>query len=192
MTSFDLMVDPESIGTPQHKKHSLVRGRLLTYPDPKVSRARHVMTLLAKNAIGRKNLSFPDHGKPVRLVITMFYAIPKSRRKDRMKDGVLIPRLRGGDPCTSHRAGDVDNKAKGIMDALTDAGLWSDDKDVTDLRSRKVWTDFSPRIRVDVSEDTSCERDLTVNEIIASGLEKALTSGASTRDSETTTADADR
>ena len=110
MTSFDLMVDPESIGTPQHKKHSLVRGRLLTYPDPKVSRARHVMTLLAKNAIGRKNLSFPDHGKPVRLVITMFYAIPKSRRKESesCRNQSRYPKEsenRHPKECQSHRTG---------------------------------------------------------------------------------------
>ena len=192
MTSFDLMVDPETIGTPQHKQHSFVRGRLITYPDPRVAGARKVMAILARNARSRLNLEFPPHGTPVRLAITMFYAIPKCRRKDHVKNGVLIPRLRGGEPCTSHQAGDVDNKAKGIMDALTDAGLWADDKDVTDLRTRKLWTEALPRIRIHVSVDTAIEPDLTADEIREEEREKALTAGASTRDSETTTADADR
>lgn len=192
MTSFDLMVDPETIGTPQHKQHSFVRGRLITYPDPRVAGARKVMALLARNARSRLKLEFPQHGTPVRLEIRMFYAIPKCRRKDHVKNGVLIPRLRGGEPCTSHQAGDVDNKAKGIMDALTDAGLWADDKDVSDLRSKKIWTEGLPRIRVDVIEDTAIEPDLSADEIREAEREKALTSGASTRDSETTTADADR
>ena len=36
---------------------------------------------------------------------------------------------------------DVDNYAKAIMDAMTEAGAWGDDSQVIDLRVVKRWTD---------------------------------------------------
>lgn len=38
---------------------------------------------------------------------------------------------------------DVDNYAKSVLDAMTDAGVWHDDTQVQELRVNKQWADPS-------------------------------------------------
>ena len=45
------------------------------------------------------------------------------------------------------RKPDVDNVAKGVMDALTDAGVWADDAQVVALTVRRFWGAVMPRER---------------------------------------------
>jgi len=53
-----------------------------------------------------------------------------------------------------HPTPDVDNYAKGVLDAITASGIfWVDDKQIVDLRIVKQWTDegASPGYRVTLS-----------------------------------------
>jgi Holliday junction resolvase RusA-like endonuclease len=147
--TFILAIDPASIGTPQQKRYCFRGGRVRTFASPRVANAKRAMSMLARAAAARHPSAIPAQGSPVALALTMRYALPESRR--RTVKGVPPPAE--GAPCRSHRAGDCDNRAKGVIDALTAAGLWADDKDVTSLAVRKVWTWGRPLIEVKVSAD---------------------------------------
>lgn len=72
-----------------------------------------------------------------------------------------------GHPCRDregrvprHHVPDADNVAKLVMDALGRTRLWSDDAQVTDLRSRKRWAahgERAPRTDVVIREDSGDE-----------------------------------
>lgn len=139
---FDLM----GSGTPQMKKYGMVNHRLRTFADPKVSRTMRIISLLAKSYIAKHGVTVPPHGTPVKVSIIMLYAAPKNRRRGKNAVGESAP-------CTSHQCGDCDNKAKLVIDALTAAGCWADDKDITTLLVTKRWTLGTPRIVVTIAPD---------------------------------------
>jgi Holliday junction resolvase RusA-like endonuclease len=67
---------------------------------------------------------------PVLVEVTCFVRRPKTSK-------LLIPKP------------DVDNYAKGVLDAITkDGRFWSDDTEVSDLISRKRWTTGDPHVAV--------------------------------------------
>ena len=147
--SFILAIDPASIGTPQQKRYAVRGGRIHTFASPRVANAKRAMSLLARGAVARHPSAIAPHGSPVAVSLVLRYALPATLRRTRKG----VPPPVEGAPCLSHRAGDCDNRAKGVLDALTDAGLWADDKDVTSLAVRKVWTWNRPHIEVSVRKD---------------------------------------
>jgi Holliday junction resolvase RusA-like endonuclease len=149
--TFILAIDPASIGTPQQKRYAMRGGKIRTFASPRVANAKKAMCFLAKAAAARHPSAIPPHGTPIALGLKLLYAVPKSHRKP--KGGFTPPEE--SEPCRAHWAGDCDNRAKGVIDALTDAGLWADDKDVTSLAVKKVWTFGRPRIEVTVSRDAA-------------------------------------
>lgn len=69
---------------------------------------------------------------PVLIEVTCFVRRPKTSK-------LLIPKP------------DVDNYAKGVLDAITkDGRFWSDDTEVSDLISRKRWTTGDPHVAVTI------------------------------------------
>lgn len=53
-----------------------------------------------------------------------------------------------------HPKPDVDNYAKSVLDAATQAGLWGDDSQVVSLQVRKLWATTEPHIELVVKELT--------------------------------------
>lgn len=53
-----------------------------------------------------------------------------------------------------HPKPDVDNYAKGVLDAITkDGRFWNDDSQVRELTIRKAWTTGTPGILVSIAKD---------------------------------------
>jgi Holliday junction resolvase RusA-like endonuclease len=58
--------------------------------------------------------------------------------------------LRPSAPLWHTKRSDVDNYAKGILDALTREGVWKDDGQVAELAVRKVYTADAPRAVIQI------------------------------------------
>lgn len=145
--AFTLNIDPSTIGTAQQKKFDPRTRRFFT--DRKVEKGMKVISLLAqaqRKVVGAK---LPVHGSPINLKLRFFYSVPKSRRKT-IKG---VPPPMEGAPCFAFWAGDCDNRAKAVIDALTKADFWPDDRYVCSLYITKRWTYKNPRIEVEISED---------------------------------------
>ena len=73
----------------------------------------------------------------------------------------LVPPLRAGSGRRPHVGRpDVDNVAKGVLDALTEAGVLIDDKQVAELVVRRVWGEVrphAPSYARDARERSGCE-----------------------------------
>jgi Holliday junction resolvase RusA-like endonuclease len=87
-------------------------------------------TFLAEAKASLPKFDEPIEG-PLQVAIECCVARPKTTQRD-------YPR------------GDVDNYAKGVLDVLTDRGLWNDDDQVIDLQVTKCFTAHRPRIHVTV------------------------------------------
>ena len=144
---FTLMIDPSTIGTAQQKKFDPRTRRFFT--DSKVAKAMKVISLLASSMAKMSGAYLPDQGSAVCLSLKFHYAVPKSRMKPKKGEKPIVE----GDPCFAFWAGDCDNRAKAVIDALTLAKFWPDDRYVTSLNVRKAWTFENPRIDVEVSLD---------------------------------------
>ena len=144
--AFSLPVDPATIGTAQQKQFDPRTRRFFT--PKRVAAGMRVIAMLARAESRKVGSRVPPWNVPVSLSLDFFYAVPKSRRR---KDPGRMPRE--GEPCTARWAGDCDNRAKAVVDALTDAGLWPDDQFVTSLHAAKRWTLATPRIEVAVRID---------------------------------------
>ena len=134
-----LPIDPASISTAQQKKVSFRTRRIFT--NKKVLAGMEAVSRLASRHTAAVLVAAP-FGSPVALSATYHYAYPKGTPRKRLADGAPMP-----------VGADLDNRNKAVMDALTTAGWWPDDRYVTDLHLRKRRTTGSPRIELSVRED---------------------------------------
>lgn len=132
-------IDPAAISTAQQKKISFRTRRVFT--NKKVAAGMRAVALLARTHTSRVLAAVP-FGSPVRLSATYLYAYPKGTAKKRLVDNAPMP-----------QGADLDNRNKAVMDALTSAGWWPDDRYVTALDLRKRRTTGRPRIEIAVSQD---------------------------------------
>lgn len=143
--TFEIMVDPATLGTAQQKRFDPRTRRFFT--DRRVAAGMKVVSLLARSATQKTGARLPERGSAVRVALEFLYAVPQSRRR-REKETPAE-----GSPCTAMWAGDCDNRAKAVVDALTLAGFWPDDRFVTKLDVSKRWTLGTPRIVATVAQD---------------------------------------
>lgn len=90
-----------------------------------------------------KDLNRPFTG-PVTVEIVYHFARPASHLR---KDGT--PKA----SAPAYPRPDVDNLAKAVLDALTDAGAWADDSQVVSLGVRKKWSQVAHTL-ITITEST--------------------------------------
>ena len=118
----DLLI-PLSAKPQGSKRGFLVNGRIVMAEASKGLKEHraHFTQLIRQQAT---DWVTPDADKAFIVTITFYFQKPKSAKRKHM---TTIP--------------DVDKVARFCLDALTDAGIWLDDKQVTDLQLFKVYGD---------------------------------------------------
>lgn len=160
---FTLLIDPARLSTAQQRITSFRFHRIIT--NPVVARGMKLVETAAKPyarqaAEIQRNSPFGA----VALSVAFYFRFPKSGTKAEKR-----ARL-GGQPVTSAKWGDLDNRAKAFVDALVNARLFPDDHFITTLLLRKRYTLSQPRIEVEVMPDISWKLGL---EILPMGEENA-------------------
>jgi Holliday junction resolvase RusA-like endonuclease len=111
------------------------------FTNSKVAKGMRAVAAVARLHTARVLAAAP-FGSAVALSATYLYAYPKGTPKKHLVDNRPMP-----------SGADLDNRDKAVMDALTQAGWWPDDRYVTDLHLRKRRTTGLPRIVLAVSVD---------------------------------------
>ena len=147
VVAFNIESDPATHSTAQMKKYGFRNGKIRTFTNAKVARAMRIITFLARAQLRKvPRGTLPPFGTPIRLDLTFHYAIPATRRKGRNA-------YREGEGATAHWTADCDNRAKAVIDALVNAGICENDKDITALFIRKRWIVTNPHIHVEIRRD---------------------------------------
>ncbi|NBW12823.1 MAG: RusA family crossover junction endodeoxyribonuclease [Caulobacteraceae bacterium] len=130
--------DGEPVAQPRAR--ACIRGRHAGVYDPGTADAwKRTVAIRAKEAWD--GVQFTG---PLKLTINAYFPRPKSHFGKRgLKDGA--PRFHTIRP-------DVDNLAKAIMDALTKAGIWSDDCQVVEGKTSKWYTALQVGAQIEIEE----------------------------------------
>lgn len=131
-------------GDPQGKARARVvrtkTGRSISYTPDKTAAYEKLACQCYQNQVG--GWKFPPDC-PLRVEITAFFSIPKSkskREKEQMREGELLP----------IKKPDADNITKIICDALNGVA-YADDKQITSLTIDKVYS-LEPKVIVEIEE----------------------------------------
>ncbi|MCT1686272.1 RusA family crossover junction endodeoxyribonuclease, partial [Pseudoglutamicibacter cumminsii] len=121
------------------------RGRI-THTNPRLTGYRDGLTYTARAAAARARWVTRD--TPVTVELTVYLARPKNHTTGagrRSSAWTEYPaRL---------RTGDLDKHLRATLDALTAAGVWTDDSRVTHVTASKAWADErSPGVLVVVTD----------------------------------------
>ena len=134
-TLFKFYLNPLLIPTAQQKgidfKHELVYTQAFV---------KHTEKLFLKALRGHVWRTAPIRDAKLRVHARFFFPYPKGFPKSQKT---------GMDYCVGR--GDGDNYWKGTGDSFSRAGVWTDDRQIVDLRVEKFYTDARPRVEVEVS-----------------------------------------
>ena len=138
---------------PQKRPKFARRGNFVqTYDPPECREYKKLVRLFANQAVAQQK-GFRPYEKAVEVVLWFFFEIPKSfSDADRLAaaNGKIRPT---GRP-------DIDNLAKGVMDAVKGL-LWTDDSIIVTLHAKKFYTAGKERVWLGVrgiGEDENQER----------------------------------
>lgn len=141
-----LCIDPRSLSTAQQKKMNFRMKRI--FSNPRVVAGMRVITTMARRHASDVRATLSG-ASSLRVSVLFFFAYPKSAPKK--------GRLRSEPMPTG---ADLDNRVKAFNDALTKAGWWDDDRQITTLSIGKRLTSGQPRIEVTVCRDSSDRDDI--------------------------------
>lgn len=115
-----------------HSFRELLTAVAVTSDNAQLKKWQRVVSAAAKSAM----LGDRPIAGPVSVDVTFFVAPPQK-----------IPKARGGYPIVRD---DVDKLARGILDALKNAGVYTDDAVVVDLLARKRYAETPAQARAEI------------------------------------------
>jgi Holliday junction resolvase RusA-like endonuclease len=132
-------------GTPvaQGSMSAYVRGGHAVVTDQKRSRLKPWREAVRSTAVDVAGPNWTPIPREQPLRVRIWVALPRP---------ASAPKRRRTWP-VGHQSGDVDKLARAILDALTDAGIWTDDSQVTELHITK---DYPAHLRASAPGATVC------------------------------------
>ena len=141
--NFTFEIDPSSLSTAQQKVMNFHTKSIIT--NPRVAKAMRIVKAEAlKHTQEVLDMYGDGEQPPVELYISFKFPYPKSLTKRQRE------KCYEGEPVTSARYGDLDNRAKAFIDALVLARWIKDDRYISNLILAKVYTIGTPRISVSI------------------------------------------
>lgn len=120
---------------------------------------RRIVFCVDGEPVAAARARIPKHGAP--------YKVPKTAeymQRVSLSAHKAMTAVKWGDHCPEHELyavfvtiyrskgrGDVDNYAKGILDGITQSGLWADDRDIRRLSVKIVDEQAVPKVIVEVT-----------------------------------------
>lgn len=130
----ELTFEVAGTAVPQGSKTGrILNGRVHFYEaNKKLPEWRKTVTRAAEEALAGR-LGF---GKDAQIFASLTFHMPRLPSVKRPRPNI---------------APDIDKLSRGMLDALTDAGVWVDDGQVVELHAREFYADDQPYVRVSVS-----------------------------------------
>lgn len=135
--TFDIPLPHNPTGTAQQKGEKVINGKIVHFTKKKVSEMRTLYIVGIRNGLAKEGV----HGNlalkgPVRVSAVFHYEIKDEHR--------------WGERMTAKNKGDLDNITKGLLDAMTDAGVFDrGDEQVAELMLGKVYSN-RPHVKVKI------------------------------------------
>ena len=128
-TELNFIVPGEPVAQPRHRVRTIGKRSMLYLPKSHPVHAYKAAIRVAFVAVAGKWKTITG---PVQLSVYCRFEMPKSWSKKKRSESQGI--LHDGKP-------DADNVLKAVEDALTDCGVWSDDKQVASAFISKRWSE---------------------------------------------------
>ena len=138
-TELNFIVPGEPVAQPRHRVRTIGKRSMLYLPK---SHPVHGYKAAIKAAFIEATGKWKTITGPVQLSVYCRFEMPKSWSKKKRSESQGI--LHDGKP-------DADNVLKAVEDALTDCGVWSDDKQVASAFISKRWSE-TPQTEIWIRE----------------------------------------
>lgn len=127
----EFKVEGKAVPQPRPRVYQTASGKSKAVNSRQSITYKRLVKLTAKSYMNRNRLSIAEY--PIAVHLTFVYAPPKSYTKKKLKaiqDGLLM----------YQKKPDLDNLAKGVLDALNNT-IYKDDSQIVELSVRKQYGD---------------------------------------------------